>query len=572
MDKKVKQIDFSRKRLANLADKYYNEGKFLAALRPAYKELEIYGGDGDVYARLSDIYEGMGLHGSALNWWFRFLDIADEQDLPDVYEGLAVNFLNMGNESASAYYYNRLIDADDSLPDETKLDIVEAFSSKKQSKLRFIYPPERVDYSKEIGIGSKALKAGDCQRAIAEFSKVEKGAKEYAQAKEMQAVAYLLAGKADEAEQTCKELLEVAPNEVRVQATLAAVYLEQGKHVESKAIALELCDKEISDPDDLYKVATVCCENGLDQQAYEKFCVLEKKLPFDGRMLYFKGVAAYKSAILDDAEKAFDELCTVYPDAEVAKYYLKRIRAYKNGEEKKPELTYFYHVPQEERDARCHALIQLSKAPKDEAEIFGLLALHDGSLRWCFDEMDGGDHDLQYLALVTAAHVRADDFLQDVLLDFEVADVLKIEILRMLFERNEDMDVGLVLCCIYRRVPLHSIKVGRKRKKRFVESYAKVASKFVIIRDEYCKKLKKAAEELYAALAKNESLDLVDSTDDCACAIFLLSGLKDLGNNIDSIAGAFDANPERVKVLLSQAMSARFGVEQHSEEKKNEID
>lgn len=48
-------IDYSRERLAKLADKYYNEGKFFPALRFAYEEFNTYGGNGDVYARLSDI-------------------------------------------------------------------------------------------------------------------------------------------------------------------------------------------------------------------------------------------------------------------------------------------------------------------------------------------------------------------------------------------------------------------------------------------------------------------------------------------------------------------------------------
>ena len=108
-DSKVKKIDFSRRRIASLADKFYNEGDYLSALRFAYKEFDLYGGDAEVYARLADIYEGMGLQGTAVNWWFRFLDIAEDADLPEVYEGLAVNFLNMGNESQSAYYYNKLI-------------------------------------------------------------------------------------------------------------------------------------------------------------------------------------------------------------------------------------------------------------------------------------------------------------------------------------------------------------------------------------------------------------------------------------------------------------------------------
>lgn len=579
MASKTIAIDYSRKRLAKLADKFYNEGKYLSALRFAYEELNGYGEDVDVFARFADIYEGMGLHLSAINWFYRFLDVAAEEDLPDVYEGLAVNYLNVGNEAASAYYYNKLIDADASLPEETKMDIVDAFSKSKRDLFRFVYPPELADYSKEMERGSKALKHGDSARAIAALSGVAKGSKEYASAQEMQAVAYLLQGETEKAETICVELLKDCPNDVKVLATLAAVYLEQDRKDESRAIALKLYELEQTDTEELYKVATVCCENGLHKEAYEKFCLLEKKLPYDGRMLYFKGVAAFLSGMLDEAERTFDVLCTVYPDAEVAKYYLRALKnrdeakdenakgehandEHANGErvngehandEPLPEPSYFYHLPQEEREERCRMMIQAGKCTGDEAQLFGLLALHDGYFRWAFDEMDGADHDLQYLALATAVHVGADEFVREVLLDCEVLDVLKIETLRMLYERNEDMELGLVLCHIYRDLCLSRIVIGRKKRKRFIEGYAKIASRFVAINDVYGKKLKVAAESLYKALAQNEGLDAIDNTDDLACAIFVLAGLKELGGDLAAVARALDANVERVQNLLALA-------------------
>ena len=580
----VRKIDFSRKRIAKLADKYYNEGKYVSALRLAYREWNTYGGDPEVFARLSDIYEGMGLQGSAINCWFRFLDVAEEEDLPDIYEGLAANFLGIGNEGQSAYYYNRLIDADDSISDDVKLDIAEAFSTKKKDKFRFVYPPRLADYSQEVSLGSRALKAGDCQRAIDEFSKVAKGSKEYLSAKEMQAVAYLLSGNTDAAEQVCQDLLKDYPDDVRTKATLAAVYLEQGRGGKSREIALSLASEMQDNTDDLYKVATVCCENELHEEAYQRFLLLDKKMPYDGRMLYFKGVSAYKSGRLQEAEDALDTLCTVYPDAEVAKYYLRALREYRNGATDEfgeklpaPEFTYFYHLPQEEREERSRALLRLGSMPKDEAQLFGLLIMHDGYLHWCFDEMDGGDHDLQYLGLVTAVHIRADEFIRDVMLDFEVADVLKVETLRMLLERNEDMDIGVVLCSIYRKIPIRRIKIGRKRRKKFLEAYAKIASKFVVISDAYGDKIAKAAERLYRALEKQKALDLIDNTDDCACAIFFLAGLRELGNDKARIAAAFDADLAKVQVLLSYVVSEQYAaqqekVEENAEEEKDETD
>jgi hypothetical protein len=277
-------------------------------------------------------------------------------------------------------------------------------------------------------------------------------------------------------------------------------------------------------------------------------------------------------------------LCTIYPDAEVAKYYLKQIRGYceqlERGENvTPPELIYFYHLPQEEREGRCRALLNLGACSKEEAEVFGLLASHEGYFAWCFDELDGGDRDLQYLALVTAVRVRADEFLRDVLLDFEVADVLKVEVLRMLIERNEDMDIGVVFCNIYKYLSIYKLSIGRKRRKKFIESYAKLASKFIAIKENYSWKIKLAAEKLYKSLASNDALDLVDNTDDCACAIYFLTGFKELGQDVQRVAAAFEADFAKVLAMLACVLDSREEQEQdnaiesvESEENIDEMD
>ena len=185
-------------------------------------------------------------------------------------------------------------------------------------------------------------------------------------------------------------------------------------------------------------------------------------------------------------------------------------------------------------------------------------------MHWCFDEMDGGDHDLQYLALVTANHVRADEFIQDVLLDFEVADVLKIETLRMLLERNEDLEVGIVLCNIHQKLTLNRIKIGRKRRKRFIEGYAKLASKFIVIRSTYNKRIADCAELLYQALEKQNALELVKSADDCACAIYFLTGLKELGQDVQRVAAAFEADFAKVQAMLACVLDSREEQEENN--------
>lgn len=563
--KKTKRIDLSEKRLAHLADKYYNEGEFVSALRFAYRQYVEFGESYEIYERFADIYEGMGLHGSAINWWYRALDVAYKEDLPDIYESLAVNYMNIGNETSSAFYYKKLIETDPTLPPQAKVEIAQAFAKDKRDNFRVIYPPEEADYSEEIETGSKALKSGNYDYAIRVLSNVVKGSKQYAEAHEMCAVANLLKGETSEAERLCKEVLETVPDDIRTLATLCAVYLEQERKEESKEIALRLNALEITDADELYKVATVCCENGLHREAYEKFCVLEQKMHYDGRMLYFKAVSAFKCGLLEEAKATLRTLCDIYPDAEVAKYYLRSLNGREREGEEACEPSYYYHLPQEEREARATLLLQMSKASKDEAELLGLISLQEGYFRWCFDEMDGSDHDLQYLALICAEHARADEFISEVFLDHEVLDVLKIETLRMLYERNEETTWGIVFYNMYKRVKLLPVKVGRKKRKIFVRGHARLASKFVLVNEAYGVKLKTAIERLYSVLEASNGLDLAFDETDIACVAFFVSGLKELGADPNDVIGAFEANAERVEKLL-------LAYEGNYEEIKNEAD
>lgn len=567
MAAKIQKIDYSRKRLATQADKYYNDGRFVDALRTAHREYALYGGDGEVYARIADIYEAMGLHASAINYLFRYLDIADEEDYPDIYEGIAVNYMNIGNESAAAFYYNRLIDVDDTLTPESKMEIAAAFTKEKKSNLRFAYPSELADFSKELESGTRAMKSGDFPTAIDQLERVEEGSKQYAEAQETLAVAYLLADDMAKAEEVCLRRLEETPNDPRLLSTLAAVYMEGERKEESLAVAKKLCTLTTEDHDEIYKIATVCCENGLHEEAYERFCRLDEALPYDGRTLYFKAVSAYKCGKKEETERTLDLLCTIYPDAEVAKFYLHALR---NDEE--VDFDYFYRVPQDERNLRTKALLMTTSASKDEAAITSIFARENGAYAWAFDEMDGNDVELQYLALVAAVRAEEDDFVRDVLLDYEVSDMLKIETMCLLYERNREDEVGFVMCNVCRKVHLLPVRLGRKRRKIFIEGYAKVASKFGIASDECGERVVAATETLYRTLEANGCLETVKNADDCACAVFLTSGIKDVRGEATQIAALFGADIQGVQAILTAALGKGEPQETEKEANEDEID
>ena len=84
-------------------------------------------------------------------------------------------------------------------------------------------------------------------------------------------------------------------------------------------------------------------------------------------MLYFKAVSAYKSGRKEAAVDAMEKLCTIYPDAAVAEYYLKAMRRHADDPEREPEpeLTYFYRVPQEERGKALPRARAAGEVPAD---------------------------------------------------------------------------------------------------------------------------------------------------------------------------------------------------------------
>lgn len=553
---KIRKIDFSAERFGELAEKFYSEGKYVESLRFTFREIEEYGETLETLTRLCDIYENLGLSSTAIKYLFKALDISDSDDWPDIYEGLAVNYLNMGKEAQSALYYNRLIESDKSISNEMKLEIAEAFSQTKKPPLKISYPPKLVDYTEDLAAASRALKRGDCQSTIRRLDGIEEGSKAYEEAQEMLSLAYVLSGELDRAKEVCSRILEKNPNSIRAYATLAAAYLESDEQEKSRAIAEKLSTMQTDDEEEVYKIATVCCENGLHRQAYERFKYLEKQAPFDGRLLYFKGVSAYKSGLLKEAINAFSELYTVYPDAAVVRYYLEEMRREQllkeKGEEvKKIDVNYFYTIPLPEREQRIEYLMTMEKASKEEVELLGMGANALGIFQWCFDERDGMDYDLQYLACLAACRSYQDEFLREILLDNEVIDALKVETLRMLYERNEGGEQGVVFYDVYHKVKLLPIEVGRKKRKKILQAYARTASRFSLLNSDFAERMKASAELLYRALETFDCLDHADNVEECACAIYLLSEVNEWGKNIEKMSSVFEANADRVRVLLT---------------------
>ena len=553
MEQKTIRFDLSADRLLDLADAKLDEGDHLGALRLIHKSLELYGPAADEYAALADTYEEMELFELSAAAWFQYLDVCAEEEAVDGYEGLSACFYNLGNEGLASYYYKKML-SDKYVTPENNVEMGELFehaAARPSPRMRITWPPERADYSQELDAGLRLLRKGEYDAAEKEFLKVHPDSSYYAEACNYLAVCYLLAGKTDRAEERCLAALKEKPDSVQTLSTYAAVLSELDRKEESARVAHKLSALPAEEPDELYKIATVCCENGLYEAAYEKFCKLEKIVGYDRTMLYFKGVAAFRCGKVKECLASFGKLLDIRPNAAVVRYYFREVRRFAEEGGDPPETNFFCHVPEKEREKRIALLKELEKMRPAEARAYFQADGDAGELlEWCFDESDGREFELQLLAVGVALRAGQEWFVSELLLDPEVNDLVKVETVHRLCRRNKGLEFGAVIANIYRKCAFDRLEVGREKHAKFVDAYALCFARFTLLGDADAERFRLAAQAVYGALEESDSLGLVKDAESLACAVFFTAVGGGDGKEMKRVLHSMHADPHEVAAIL----------------------
>lgn len=522
------------------AEKRYDRGEYLGALTMLNKRGTMYPPSADAWALYADVYESLELYALAADAWFRFLDTCNEADFAEGYEGLAIAFMNMGNEMQSAYYYHRAAEEDgDPAGDAEALEAV--FEDEAPvPRLRLV--EDGAPDPETMREGLILLKNGDLAEAKKRLGEIDETSSDYPSAMGLAAMCTLMLGDEEGAERECEELLRSHPDNVQALTTYCAVLGARGNREGARAAAKKLSRLEVDSTDDMYRVATALCETGLDEEAFALLERLKERLPYDDNVLYFHAVAAYHTGRLEAAISSLERMTTVYPRKAVAGYYLERLRKLRDGEEKAFSMGYYYRVPEEEYHTVANFLLALSDKPDHELVRLARLPDLGAFFRIAFDEMEGRDEKLQLLAAKVAVRTHSDDFLRDVLLDCEGNDIVKLSILHDLVQRNEEASYGTVFLNIYREFFTHGLNLGEEKKEEFMQAFADVYARFALLGEENEEKLCAAAEDLYATLAEADALDLADERAEIAAVIYREARMKGAERSFAAIAKMFDAD------------------------------
>ncbi len=545
---KILKIDLSDDRLISIAVDMVDNHNYTGALKMLNKNARLHGSDEDALSLYAEIFDDLCLYEKSINGWFAYLDNTLSEDLSDCYEGLAVSYMNLGNEQISAFYYNKLLTGNDAVDPEMREQILNDFFSIDENPLKFAYPPSLADTSHIFSEGIELMKNGDYDKAAQIFEEVDSGNAKYLSARNYIAMCKIISDRTDEAEQECLKILENHPDDIQALTTLSAVKSEAGKRDEAVGLARRLLALDVKDNDEIYKIATVCCENKLHDEAFKLFQKLSAtdEFAYDLSVMYFRAVAAFNCGKYETALKVFDDLVTVYPEAVTARYTYNIARQmHKKGEYK--ELSYFYRLPQELQESSLKILTAISRLSgksglklAEEVDISGLLD-------WCYEAAETGGDELKLLAAQVAVKAGLDDRVRSILLNAFLSDKLKIGILTALAERNEPDCFGVVICHSYRHVTMPSIAVGRNKRKFFVRAVAKLVAYFSVLSDEHGGRFALSAEELYSKLEEENRLDAAKDTEALMAAIYINSDVRDAEVVGKFIYEFFEVSEERVK-------------------------
>ena len=534
------------------AEKRVDSGDFFGALTMLNRHEELYPSNADAWALYAEIYEALELWSLAADAWFHFLDVCNEADFPEGYDGLSTAFMNMGNETQSSFYYSRAFpdDDDDDETDEFAEFIVNY--EPEEAKPRFHIVGE--DDSEVLKEGLELMREGALKEARRCFCCVDTESSDYPSAAGLAAMCLLLMGEEERAQEECETLLSVYPENVQAVTTYIAVLGARGQKRHAKEVAMRLISSETRATDDLYRIATALCETGLDEEAFKALAELKQRLPYDDNILYFYAVASYHLGKTEEAIHALEDLTTIDHRRTVAQYYLERLRRVRDGEEEAFTMGYFYRLPQAEYRRVANFLLAVCRADEEDLPIIAEMEELKYCLDVAFDELEGRDEKLQLLAVKAAGRTRNDEYLRAHLLDYLGSDLVKFSILHVFTVRNITDTYGTVFINLYREFEMHTIDVGPRKEAEFLDAFADVYSRYGLLGEDFDGKICSAAEDIYAAIEDADAWEYMNERAALAAAIFRESRMPGNNPGLKEICEMYDADLSVTQEILDFLM------------------
>lgn len=500
-----------------LAKKYYAEDDYETALKYYFEardkteepSFEIFYGIGKTYAH-------MDLCHYAIDYFFRAMDLANKKQYADVCADLSICYLDLDQKELSAYYLTQRLKStdgpvyfDDLDYDEEVVDGLNSFYNEINGNYKVVYPPEKVDYIKELDEGIAAIARYDVDEAIENLSIIPEESVFYEEAACNLAVAKFMNREIGAAIKINEKIIEKNPKNVFALCNLATIYHAADENSLAKSYIDKVKEENIRNDDELYRVAATFCELGYHKSAITYLNKILLHKPYEVNIMFMLGCAYYNSKQYEESKKYFYRALNITDNDLVVDYYCKLAdKAIATGKWSKAPLRYMLCLPEKEVESnhkKIQKLFSVRNMFQESEElndpevrkliIWGLKTPNDEIQRSAAYNLIGpfnteGRKILLDSLFNTFTHAGTKAFIISVMLGYGFID-----------------RVGLVTGGLYRSEKIYPLpRELDSFDMQFQMTYSSAAARCVVYYDCDMKKLQKAALDIRSAVKADEKL------------------------------------------------------------------
>lgn len=555
MSKTIQINDFEERQL-NLAIKRRQNGDYLGALNI----LNAVKGTIDssvCYKEIAKIYMDLSLIRFALDYWFKFLNVAQKCDRAEAYNGIAACYFHMGELNLAGLYYEKFMnEAEEKDYDylDERIDYYDTVTAKEEEpSYEITHPIEKAPSDRLLKAAEKAFYDGRTEEALNYLKAIPKNDENYLSAKLRLIGFEVIRGNYEKAKNYADGLIADLPGDslplINKLALLAdfAVICDK-KEVED--LIEEIKKIDIIDFQELYKATTACIDLKKDDDALyfgEKALAAQ---PYSLAANFAVGAALYNLGEYEAAEKRIT-VAYQLSNSGVAKYYVKACRNPEilKGERICYDMLYPDDVAKKFTKKACDYGERIPKITARNREDFKDVC------DWVFSFPNDLQEDLAISLLQTGdpEHVK---FVKEKLLESAVIDEVKIRVLEEFTIMEEKGYLSFTCGGMYYKVKLSPLKGVPLASDGIVVKYAHAVavSKTAILFKSNQKKLTETAYWIYEKLKKNGNLRKVKDESALAVAIiaFALYGLKEGASikNASVFATYFDTTERKINSIV----------------------
>ena len=541
----------------NIADDKLADGDVLGGIVMINNALQQDPYNKEALMMLADAYSECDLHELAINVWFKYLSVCDNDEKRQAYGGLGLNYYCLGQNFISAYYMNKQVMAggmDDVDPDVIT-DFTEDLLTPIKEKKGFAFADEIQDdkMKAKLAVMHKDVLTSNVDTVLNHLDEFDTDSKYYADALNECSLAYMFADKMPEALSYTKKSLAINPDGFDALCNASILYHYVGEN-QLSAKYEKLAEEKINGEEGkTFRLASSFCEQGKYEKAIKYLLKMLDFTPYDVTLYFLIGITYYNLCEFENAAKYFRKIIQLTNDKRIAGYYLKLAgneTANPDRAKKIEPLPYTFQIPKEERAKRL-ALVDgvlkgNQKALKNPDEL-------DDALDWCFSTKDPEIERVAGVIVASYSTIERLPYVYDLLLDASIRDSTKKVMLKALSLRGLNKKIKFVYSNIYREIKLRTLSFSKNEDAlslTVIEGYAIAISEIAPLITNDCKRFADVAEDVYYMLFAEYGGKESPFSPECVGAyIATHASAGKLVNDVDKICAVFGCKLEEYNEL-----------------------